>query len=87
MPNQKPALMTLIIFAFQSAWNIQGGSLVYDESLKTLPTVVQQAADAGLSRAGVAMAAAVFMLIPPILIFMFAQKNVMETMAHSGIKD
>ncbi len=87
MPNQKPALMTMIIFAFQAAWNIQGGTLVYKESLKTLPTVVQQAASSGLARAGVAMAAAVFMLIPPIVIFMIAQKNVIETMAHSGIKD
>lgn len=87
MPNQKPALMTMIIFAFQSAWNIQGGTLVYKESLKTLPTVVQQAASAGLARAGVAMAAAVFMLIPPIVIFMLAQKQVIETMAHSGISD
>ncbi len=87
MPNQKPALMTMIIFAFQAAWNIQGGTLVYKESLKTLPTVVQQAASSGLARAGVAMAAAVFMLIPPIVIFMLAQKNVIETMAHSGIKD
>lgn len=87
MPNQKPALMTMIIFAFQAAWNIQGGTLVYKESLKTLPTVVQQAATAGLARAGVAMAAAVFMLVPPIVIFMLAQKNVIETMAHSGIKD
>ncbi len=87
LPNQKPALMTMIIFAFQAAWNIQGGTLVYKESLKTLPTVVQQAASSGLARAGVAMAAAVFMLIPPIVIFMLAQKNVIETMAHSGIKD
>ncbi|MDE5565237.1 MAG: carbohydrate ABC transporter permease, partial [Oscillospiraceae bacterium] len=87
MPNQKPALMTMIIFAFQAAWNIQGGTLVYKESLKTLPTVVQQAASSGLARAGVAMAAAVFMFVPPIVIFMLAQKNVIETMAHSGIKD
>lgn len=87
MPNQKPALMTLIIFAFQAAWNLQSGTFVFDESLKTLPTVVQQAADSGLARAGVAMAAAVFMLIPPIVVFMIAQKNVIETMAHSGIKD
>ena len=87
MPNQKPALMTLIIFAFQAAWNIQGGTLVFSESLKTLPTVVQQAASAGLARAGVAMAAAVFMLVPPIVIFMLAQRQVIETMAHSGIKD
>ncbi len=87
MPNQKPALMTLIIFAFQAAWNIQTGTLVFQEQYKTLPTVVTQAASAGLARAGVAMAAAVFMLIPPIVVFMFAQKNVIETMAHSGIKD
>ena len=87
MPNQKPALMTLIIFAFQAAWNIQSGTLVFQEQYKTLPTVVTQAASAGLARAGVAMAAAVFMLIPPIVVFMIAQKNVIETMAHSGIKD
>ncbi len=87
MPNQKPAMMTVVIFAFQAAWNIQGGTMVFNESLKTLPTVVQQAASAGLARAGVAMAAAVFMLVPPIVIFMLAQRQVIETMAHSGIKD
>ena len=87
MPNQKPALMTLIIFAFQGAWNIQTGSVVFQEQYKTLPTVVTQAAASGLARAGVAMAAAVFMLIPPVIVFMLAQKNVIETMAHSGIKE
>lgn len=87
MPNQKPALMTLIIFAFQAAWNIQAGSVVFQEQYKTLPTVVSQAAASGLARAGVAMAAAVFMLIPPIVVFMFAQRQVIETMAHSGIKE
>ena len=87
MPNQKPALMTLIIFAFQAAWNIQSGTLVFDESLKTLPAAVSQAAAAGISKQGVAMAAAVFMLVPPVVVFMAAQKNVIETMAHSGIKD
>ena len=87
MPNQKPALMTLIIFAFQAAWNIQAGSVVFQEQYKTLLTVVTQAASSGLARAGVAMAAAVFMLVPPIIVFMLAQRQVIETMAHSGIKD
>lgn len=87
MPNQKPALMTLIIFAFQAAWNIQAGSVVFQEQYKTLPTVVTQAASSRLARAGVAMAAAVFMLVPPIIVFMLAQRQVIETMAHSGIKD
>ncbi len=87
MPNQKPALMTIIIFAFQAAWRIEAGSVVFQEQYKTLPTVVNQAASAGLARAGVAAAAAVFMLIPPIVVFMLAQRQVIETMAHSGIKD
>lgn len=87
MPNQKPALMTLVIFAFQAAWNIQAGSLVFQEQYKTLPTVVTQAAASGMARAGVAMAAAVFMLIPPVIVFMLAQRHVIATMAHSGIKE
>lgn len=87
IPNQKPALMTMAIFAFQSAWNITGGSVVYDESLKTLPTVIQQAASAGISRQGVTMAAAVILFVPPVLFFILTQSQVMETMAHSGIKD
>ena len=86
-PNQKPALMTLAIFAFQSAWNIQAGSVVFQEQYKTLPTVVAQAAASGLARAGVAMAAATFMLIPPMIAFALAQKQVVQTMAHSGVKD
>ncbi|MBQ1339998.1 MAG: carbohydrate ABC transporter permease [Ruminococcus sp.] len=87
MPNQKPALMTLIIFAFQAAWNIQAGSLIFQEQYKTLPTVVTQAAASGMARAGVAMAAAVFMLIPPVIVFMLAQRHVIATMAHSEIKE
>jgi len=87
MPNQKPALMTLIIFAFQAAWNIQAGSLIFQEQYKTLPTVVTQAAASGMARAGVAMAAAVFMLIPPVIVFMLTQRHVIATMAHSGIKE
>ena len=87
MPNQKPALMTLIIFAFQAAWNIQTGTVVFQEQYKTLTTVATQAAASGLARAGVASAVSVFVLIPPIVVFMLAQRQVIETMAHSGIKD
>ncbi|MDE7365174.1 MAG: carbohydrate ABC transporter permease [Ruminococcus sp.] len=86
MPNQKPALMTLIIFAFQASWNIQGGSLIFDEQLKTLPSVILQISSSGLARAGEAMASAVFLLIPPVVVFTLAQRQIMDTMVHSGIK-
>ncbi|MBQ8582359.1 MAG: carbohydrate ABC transporter permease [Ruminococcus sp.] len=87
MPNQKPAFMTMIIFAFQASWNIRSGSLIFDEQYKTLPTAVEQAASSGMATAGIAMAAAVFVLIPPMIVFILAQRQVIETMAHSGIKE
>lgn len=87
IPNSKPALMTLIIFAFQAAWQVQGGSLIYSEELKTLPTILQQITASGIARQGVTFATAVLLLIPPLIVFMIAQGNVMETMANSGIKD
>ncbi len=87
VPNQKPAIMTIIIFAFQQAWNINGGSVIYSEEYKTLPTIVQQISLAGLARQGVTFASAVLLLIPPLVVFLIAQGNVMETMANSGMKD
>ncbi|MDE5569489.1 MAG: ABC transporter permease subunit, partial [Ruminococcus sp.] len=87
MPNQKPALMTLIIFAFQASWNLQGGNLVFKEQYKTLPVVITQISSSGIARAGETMAASVFMLIPPVIVFMLAQRHVIDTMAHSGIKN
>ena len=87
VPNSKPAIMTIIIFAFQQAWNINGGSVIYSEEYKTLPTIVQQISMAGLARQGVTFASAVLLLIPPLVVFLVAQGNVMETMANSGMKD
>ncbi len=87
IPNVKPAVMTLLIFAFQAAWNITGTQFVYQEQLKTLPTVISQITAAGIARTGVGAAAAVVMMTPPLILFIITQSNVLETMAHSGIKD
>ena len=87
VPNSKPAIMTIIIFAFQQAWNINGGAVIYSEEYKTLPTIVQQISLAGLARQGVTFASAVLLLIPPLVVFLIAQGNVMETMANSGMKE
>ncbi len=85
MPNQKPAIATVMIFAFQSAWNMQSGSFIYKENLKTLPTVIQQLTASGISKTGISASASVIMLLPPVIIFIFARKSVIKTMAHSGI--
>lgn len=86
MPIVKPAWMTLIIFAFQGLWNGSGSNFIYDEAKKVLPTVMNQISTAGISRAGVGAAVAVVLLIPPVAVFIITQSNVLETMAHSGIK-
>ena len=87
MPNVKPAWMTCIIFSFQSIWNYEGTQFIYDESLKVLPTMFRQISEGGIARVGVGAAAAVLLMIPPILIFTFSQSQVIETMAHSGLKE
>jgi ABC-type glycerol-3-phosphate transport system permease component len=87
IPNVKPAFVTIIIFEFQAVWNYAGGNVVYDEALKTMPTVVQQIAMAGISRQGAIGASAVVLMIPPLVIFIAMQSQVMETMAHAGMKD
>lgn len=87
MPNVKPAWMTLIIFCFQNVWNMNGGNYVYSEPLKLLPTVFGQITSSGIARVGVGSAAAVIMMSLPIITFLIAQSNIMETMAQSGIKE
>ncbi len=86
MPAVKPAWLTLVIFTFQSFWNVTGVSYIYDESLKTLPSVLSNIASGGLARAGATSAVAVILLIPPIVIFIASQSSMTETMAHTGLK-
>ncbi len=87
MPNVRPAWLTLMIFAFNGAWQITGYSFIYNEALKPIPTVLQQISASGIARAGVAAAATVVLMIPPMLIFPLCQSSVVETMAQSGLND
>ena len=87
MPSVKPAWITLIIFVFQGVWSNTGGNMIYTEAGKVLPTVLTQISATGMVRAGVGAAAALILLIPPIVVFVIAQSNVIETMATSGVKE
>ncbi len=86
MPSVKPAVMTLVIFTFQSMWNATGVQYVYSEQLKMLPSMLQTIAAGGIARTGAGAAVSVILMIPPILIFILSQSSVMETMSHSGLK-
>lgn len=85
-PCVKPCILTLIIFTFQSMWNNTGGNYIYSESLKMLPSALSTIISSGIARAGAGAAVSVILMIPPIIVFLYSQNSVMETMSHSGLK-
>lgn len=87
MPNVKPAWLTLTVFSFQTVWGNNGSAFIYNESLKVLPAVFSQISGGGIARAGVGAAGSLFLLVPPVLIFVLTQRSVLETMVHAGIKE
>ncbi len=87
MPNVKPAWLTVTIFSVQNLWNQKGQVYIYSEEYKMLPYALQQIMSGGVARAGVGSAATMVVMMVPIIIFILAQSNILETMASSGIKD
>ena len=87
MPNVKPAWLTVTIFSVQNLWNQKGQVYIYSEEYKMLPYALQQIMSGGVARAGVGSAATMVVMMVPIVIFIMAQSNILETMASSGIKD
>ena len=87
MPNVKPAWMTLIIFSVQALWNNKASTYIYSEERKTLVYALQQVQAGGIARTGQGAAVLVVVMIVPILIFVFSESQILETMASSGLKD
>lgn len=90
LPLVKPALATVAILAFQASWNNVESSQLYlvNENLKTLPyyfgTLTMGLSS--IASQGMAAAASLIIFLPNIIVFIILQSNVMNTMAHSGLK-
>ncbi|MDE6529530.1 MAG: carbohydrate ABC transporter permease, partial [Lachnospiraceae bacterium] len=87
MPNVKPAWLTLAIFQFQQMWANTGALFLRDEQLKPLQFSLQQITAGGAARAGAAAAVTFLIAAVPIIFFLICQRNVLETMTTSGMKD
>lgn len=91
MPMLKPAISTFALFSFISAWNDPYPSMVYTtvQEMKTLPLAIQTiSGGAGVvARVGTLAAASFLMILPTILVFILTQRMVLQTMAHSGLKE
>ena len=91
MPMLRPAWATLIVFSFVTNWNDYFSALVYIDSqaMKVLPLALQTISGTAVvdtARAGASAAASFIMILPTILIYVLMQKQIMKTMAYSGIK-
>jgi ABC-type glycerol-3-phosphate transport system permease component len=90
LPLIKPALVTVAILAFQSAWNNTETAMLYvsKEELQTFAYYLGTLSSAGnsVSGAGVSAAAALILFLPNLIIFIIMQSKVIDTMAYSGMK-
>ena len=90
MPLIKPALATAAILVIQAVWNnIETSSLyVTSENMRTLAFYMNTLASQTnvVAGQGMAAAASLIMFLPNLILFAILQSNVMNTMAHSGIK-
>lgn len=89
IPMVRPALATVAILSFQSAWGNVEASTLYlnNESLKTFAYYITTfSTGSSTITQGITAASALIMFLPNLIIFIVMQSNVMDTMAHSGIK-
>tara|TARA_R110002051_G_scaffold254862_1_gene313868 strand:+ start:4509 stop:5264 length:756 start_codon:yes stop_codon:yes gene_type:complete len=88
IPNIRPALATLTVFAFMSSWNAFLWPLVVLRSpeLQTLPIALAGLQGQYTTAWDVVMAGSVISILPMLALYIFAQKYIIQGVASSGIK-
>lgn len=91
VPLVKPAIATIAILSFQAVWNNVETSDLYvnSENMKTFAfymSTLTSTSGNTVAGQGLSAAASLIMFIPNLIIFIIMQKQVMNTMAHTGIK-
>lgn len=88
LPLVKPALATLIVFAFMGSWNSFLWPLVVIRSpeFMTLPLGLSTLQGQFTTQWNVVMAGSVVSILPIAIVYLFAQKHIIAGMAHSGLK-
>ncbi|MDD6614896.1 MAG: carbohydrate ABC transporter permease [Lachnospiraceae bacterium] len=88
LPLTKSGLATLVILTFNNVWNDYMGPMIY------LDSDVNRTIQLGLAtfkrefdtNYGAIMAGTVISLIPIVIVYVLAQKNIVEGIAYSGVK-
>ncbi|MBM7506113.1 carbohydrate ABC transporter permease [Agromyces aurantiacus] len=88
LPNIRPALATLSVFAFMGSWNSFLWPLVVLRSpeLQTLPVALAGLQGQYTTEWDIVMAGSVVSILPMLAIYLFAQKYVIQGVANTGLK-
>lgn len=88
LPNIRPALATLMVFAFMGSWNSFLWPLVVLRSpeLQTLPVALAGLVGQYTTQWDIVMAGSVVSVLPMLVLYIFAQKYIIQGVASSGIK-
>jgi multiple sugar transport system permease protein len=88
LPLAAPALLSVTLFAFTNAWNEFLFAFVFitSEHLKTLPVGLQLLVFGDVYPWGQLMAASLLMAIPVMLVYIYAQRYLVEGLTAGGVK-
>jgi multiple sugar transport system permease protein len=89
VPLSKAPLATLAIFTFVGSWNDFLGPLVFLDSVDryTLPVGIALFQTSYYAEYGLTLAASVLCTLPTLLAFLFFQRQIIEGISLSGLKD
>ena len=89
MPMSKPAIASIVLFSFVGQWNEYFWPLVMTnaDAYRTLPVAIAQLKQMeGVANWQVVMAGNAILVLPVVLVYLFASKQIMKSFAYSGIK-
>jgi multiple sugar transport system permease protein len=88
LPNARPALATLAVLTFLTSWNdfLWPIYVLFSPGMLTLPAGLSTLQGESTTKYPVIMAGAVVACVPVLLLFVLAQRYVVESVVRSGIK-
>ncbi len=88
LPLSKPALVTLALLAFLTNWNdfLWPVYVLFSPETQTLPAGLATLQSANSVRYDLLMAGAVIASLPVLLLYVFAQRFIIEGVSRSGLK-
>jgi multiple sugar transport system permease protein len=88
LPLSRPALATLAVITFLASWNdfLWPLLILQDRALQTLPPGLRTLQGAYTSEYGQMMAGAAIAAVPVLVLYMFTQRYIVESVATTGIK-